>query len=249
MQVRWSGVTSSARSTSTSGFFRTANDISRHKALQCPTSGRSVRFPHVSQRARDYPAGKGAAEGDDTHRVGASNSDYTKCAGAANCNDAYRVDTADSDNAYRVDAANSNEVDRLNPATCKPAWKVHAGTVPAQLIGDKPSPVLMFPGCVGNCKTTPPKRQTIPAERTPCITYDKAPCHRHSRLRAGIQAGWGVDSRLHGSDDGGGRAEARLFKALRKQESKNAGCKAAIPWKKGFRFPSPYRSTGQASRE
>ena len=24
-------------------------------------------------------------------------------------------------------------------------------------------------------KTTPPKRQTIPAERTPCITYDKAP--------------------------------------------------------------------------
>ena len=141
MQVRWNGVTPSTRSTSTSGFLRTANDISRHKALQCPTSGRDVRFPHGSQRARDYPAGKGAAKGDKTHRVGSSNSDDTKCAGAANCNDAYRVDTA-----------NSNEVDRLDPAKCEPVWKVHAGNVPAQLIGDKTSPVLMFPECVGKCK-------------------------------------------------------------------------------------------------
>ena len=30
---------------------------------------------------------------------------------------------------------------------------------------------------------------------------------------------------------------------LRKQESKIAVCEAVMPWKKGFRFPSPYRRT------
>ena len=56
---------------------------------------------------------------------------------------------------------------------------------------------------------------------TPRVISEKArhlsflrKCTRHSRLRAGIQVGWGMDSRLRGSDDNAVTIKMAHFRPL-----------------------------------